>query len=75
MPTCDDLTSHLRLTSHLPWCDNTVEQHGFTSMLVLLINAKFVELHASFAAQSDQIQVTTCLHPECWSVAVQAINR
>ncbi len=45
MPTCEDLTSNL------PGCDNTVEQQGFTVMFVLLINAKFGELHASFAAQ------------------------
>lgn len=45
MPTCDDLTSHLL------WCDNTVEKQGFTIMFVLLIDAKFGELHASFAAQ------------------------
>ena len=44
-PTCDDLTSNL------PGCDNTVEQQGFTIMFVLLTNAKFGELHASFAAQ------------------------
>ncbi len=70
MPTCDDLLSNL------PWCDDTVEQQGLTIMLVVLTNAKFGDVVArKLCRTNDQIQVTTCFHPGCWSVAVQASNR
>lgn len=65
MPTCDDLLSNL------PWCDDTVEQQGLTIMLVVLTNAKFGDVVArKLCRTNDQIQVTTCFHPGCWSVAV-----